>query len=278
MKPFSLNIKGRLIEYDRPLVMGIVNVTPDSFFCGSRALAQLDVSRRVERMITEGVDIIDLGGVSTRPGARQVSEYEEFDRLHTGLKGIRDVSEDIPVSVDTYRTSIARPVVEKYGADIINDISGGTMDPEMFDTIASLRVPYILMHMRGTPQTMQSMTDYTDVTAEVVTDLSRKLRELRLKGVADVIIDPGFGFAKTAEQNFSLLKNLSALSSELSAPILVGMSRKSMLTKTLDIEPEDALNATTVVNTIALMQGASILRVHDVRPAAEAVKLFSLTC
>lgn len=275
-KPFSLNIHGRLIEYDRPAVMGIINVTPDSFYAGSRTKAD-EIGRRVRSMIDDGADMIDIGAYSSRPGAAEVSESEEIDRLSEGMAALREAAPDVVVSVDTFRASVAKAAIEQMGADIVNDISGGDLDGRMFETVASLRVPYILMHMRGTPADMQTLTEYPDgVTAEVLRDLSVKLRTLRLAGVSDVIVDPGFGFAKTLEQNYRLMADLPMFTEMLDAPVLVGVSRKSMVTRALGITAKDALNGTTVLNTIALLGGAQILRVHDVKACAEAVRIVSM--
>ncbi len=275
-KPFSLNIHGRLIEYDRPAVMGIINVTPDSFYAGSRVNAD-EIGRRVRDMMGDGADMIDIGGYSSRPGAAAVSETEEIDRLAAGISALREVSPDIVVSVDTFRASVAKVAIEQMGADIINDISGGDLDDGMFETVAALNVPYILMHMRGTPADMQTLTDYPDgVTAEVLRDLSVKLRKLRLAGVNDVIVDPGFGFAKTLEQNYRLMADMPMFAELLDAPVLVGISRKSMVTRCLGVPPSDALNGTTALNTIALLKGAQISRVHDVKACAEAVRIVSM--
>ena len=275
-KPFSLNIHGRLIEYDRPAVMGIINVTPDSFYAGSRTPAD-EIGRRVRSMIDDGADMIDIGAYSSRPGAAEVSESEEIDRLSEGMAALREAAPDVVVSVDTFRASVAKAAIEQMGADIVNDISGGDLDGRMFETVASLRVPYIQMHMRGTPADMQTLTEYPDgVTAEVLRDLSVKLRTLRLAGVNDVIVDPGFGFAKTLEQNYRLMADLPMFAEMLDAPVLVGVSRKSMVTRALGITAKDALNGTTVLNTIALLGGAQILRVHDVKACAEAVRIVSM--
>lgn len=275
-KPFSLNIHGSLIEYDRPAVMGIINVTPDSFYAGSRTPAD-EIGRRVRSMIDDGADMIDIGAYSSRPGAAEVSESEEIDRLSEGMAALREAAPDVVVSVDTFRASVAKVAIEQMGADIVNDISGGDLDGRMFETVASLRVPYILMHMRGTPADMQTLTDYPDgITAEVLRDLSVKLRTLRLAGVSDVIVDPGFGFAKTLEQNYRLMADLPMFTEMLDAPVLVGVSRKSMVTRALGITAKDALNGTTVLNTIALLGGAQILRVHDVKACAEAVRIVSM--
>ena len=274
-QPFTLRIPHRLLVIERPQVMGIVNVTPDSFFAGSRTSGADDVRRRVEQMIADGADMIDIGAYSSRPGADDVSPQEEIDRLAVGMEAIRAVSEEIPVSVDTFRADVAREAVERMGADIINDISGGALDSRMLDTVARLQVPYILMHMRGTPATMQQHTCYPDgVTAGVIDELSVPLGRLEQLGVSDVIIDPGFGFSKTLEQNYQLLHDLK-LFELFHRPVLVGFSRKSMVTKLLGVPAEDALNGTTVLNTLALDRGASILRVHDVKAARQAIAIFN---
>lgn len=278
-RPFSLNIRGKLHTFDRPLVMGIVNVTPDSFFADSRTYDDNAIKARVRKMLDEGADIIDIGAYSSRPGADEVSVEEETMRIAKGMMIIRQIAPDTIISVDTFRADVARGAVESYGADIINDISGGDLDDKMWSTAAQLHAPYILMHMRGTPATMQSMTDYKNVTADVVNDLSAKLRKLRLAGVADVIIDPGFGFSfgKTIEQNFDLMRNLDIIAGTLDAPLLVGISRKSMITKSLNISPADALAGTIALNTIALMRGASIIRVHDVAEAVATLRMYQLS-
>ncbi|MEZ3563004.1 MAG: dihydropteroate synthase [Duncaniella sp.] len=276
-RPFSLNIRGKLHTFDRPLVMGIVNVTPDSFFADSRTYDDNAIKARVRKMLDEGADIIDIGAYSSRPGADEVSVEEETMRIAKGMMIIRQIAPDTIISVDTFRADVARVAVESYGADIINDISGGDLDDKMWSTAAQLHAPYILMHMRGTPATMQSMTDYKNVTADVVNDLSAKLRKLRLAGVADVIIDPGFGFGKTIEQNFDLMRNLDIIAGTLDAPLLVGISRKSMITKSLNISPADALAGTIALNTIALMRGASIIRVHDVAEAVATLRMYQLS-
>lgn len=275
MKPFSLNIKGALREFDSPVVMGILNVTPDSFYAGSHAFDHQAIEHRVQEIIAQGADIIDIGGYSSRPGADEVSEAEEMQRIERGLAIIRDFDKSIPVSVDTFRAAVARRAIEEWGADIVNDISGGMADPAMFDTVAGLRAPYILMHMRGTPKTMQSLTGYNDVTADVVAELSKPLHRLMLKGVADVIIDPGFGFAKTTGQNYELFNNLDKIAELLGRPLLVGISRKSMITRICDITPDEALPGTIALNTAAIMKGASIIRVHDVAAARQAVTVLS---
>ena len=272
-----MNIGGRLVEINRPQVMGILNVTPDSFYSGSRCGGDESViRRRVRQMIDEGADMIDIGGYSSRSGADDISPEEEYLRLKTGLRIIAEEAPGVITSVDTFRASVARRCVEECGAHIINDISGGDLDSAMYATVAELRVPYILMHMRGTPATMTQLTDYECVTADVIKDLQQKACSLRLLGVNDIIIDPGFGFSKTVEQNYELMRNLEAFI-EMDFPLLVGISRKSMIYRLLGTTPEEALNGTTVLNTIASLGGAHILRVHDVRAAVETVKIVAAT-
>ena len=274
-KSYSLNMRGQLVTIDRPWVMGIVNVTPDSFYSGSRVADEQTLIERVQTMLADGADVIDVGACSTRPGSASVDARGEMERLEWALAVIRREAPDVVLSVDTYRAAVARCCVEEWGADIINDISGGTLDEAMFSTVASLKVPYVLMHMRGTPETMSGLTDYDNVAADVLEWMAHRIDELRQQGVADIIADPGFGFAKTVEQNYELLMRLEAFHA-LDAPLLVGVSRKRMIYTPLSCDADHALNGTTVVNTVALMQGAHILRVHDVRAAAEAVKLVSL--
>ena len=269
---YTLRLADRLLTVDRPQVMGIINATPDSFFAGSRTPGAEAIVSRVEQMMAEGVDMIDCGASSSRPGAADVSEAEEMDRLSVALRAIRSVAPDIPVSVDTFRASVARHAVA-CGADIINDISGGELDPAMFATVAELGVPYILMHMRGTPQTMQSLCDYSNLELEITSWLADRIHRLREMGVADIIADPGFGFSKTLEQNYRLLASLPLIGRALEVPLLVGLSRKSMLTRLLSISAEEAVSATTAANMLALQGGASILRVHDVRQARQAVAI-----
>ncbi len=275
--PFSLNINGELHQFSRPQVMGILNVTPDSFYSSSRSFDESAISKKVEQMLAEGADMIDIGAYSSRPGAEEVPIEEEYRRLSLGLKILRSIAPDIIVSIDTFRATIARKAIEELGGNIINDISGGALDEEMFDTVAQLQVPYILMHMRGTPATMSQLTQYDNVTANVIYELSTPLKRLALLGVNDIIIDPGFGFSKTVEQNYELMQNLEAFHI-FNRPILIGISRKSMITRALGITPEDALNGTTVLNTLALKAGASIIRTHDVKQAVEAVNLVELSC
>jgi dihydropteroate synthase len=271
MKPFSLNIKGKLLTYNTPAVMGILNVTPDSFYADSHAFQREDAVRKVRQMIAEGADIIDLGGYSSRPGADEVSVAEECRRVKMGMEVIREVSADIPVSVDTFRGEVAHAALTEWRADIINDISMGAIDPEMLPTVKQLKAPYILMHMRGTPATMQQLTDYPNgVAADVIAELSAPLHELREAGVADIIIDPGFGFSKTLEQNYALMRELPRIEAMLGCPLLVGISRKSMITKLCGINAADALPGTIALNTAAMMAGAAIVRVHDVAAAVQA--------
>lgn len=258
--------------WTRPVVMGIINVTPDSFYAASRRDAD-GAALQAAAMVQAGCDIIDLGGYSSRPGAADVTPEEESARLLPAIKTIRDaVGDAVPLSIDTFRASVAEACVAA-GADIINDISGGDLDDDMFDTVARLRVPYILMHTRSNPADMQSHTQYEDVTAEVVRDLAFKIDRLRQLGVADVIADPGFGFAKTLDQNYELMANLMAFKA-LHCPLLVGISRKSMIYKELGLTPQESLNATTALHMAALINGADILRVHDVKEAVETVRIY----
>jgi dihydropteroate synthase len=267
-----MNIGGKLIKLDTPKVIGILNLTPDSFYSGSRLSDAHFAVSRAESMLQEGADILDIGAQSTRPGAQLLSVEEEWSRLEKPLKEIVRYFPEAIISVDTFYATIARRAVD-IGAHIINDVSGGTMDARMFETIAALRVPYILMHMRGTPDTMKTFAIYENVVQEVAQELSGKLAQLRQLGVADVIIDPGFGFAKTIAHNFQLLHGLDYLSLLFEEPIMAGLSRKSMIYKTLEISPEEALEGTVALNAIALQKGVSFLRVHDVKPAVQAVRL-----
>lgn len=271
----TLNIKGKLVKLDGPWVMGILNVTPDSFYAASRMTDEGEIHKRVETILSEGGRIIDVGGCSTRPGSGMVTEEEERIRLEKVLPLLMQQYPDTIVSVDTFRADIARWAVEEYGVSIINDISGGDLDANMFRTVADLRVPYILMHMRGTPETMQRLTDYQDVAAEVLQALAFKVDQLRQMGVNDVIVDPGFGFSKTIAQNYELMRHLPDFQI-LDAPLLVGISRKKMIYEVLRETAADCLNGTTVLNTFALLQGADILRVHDVHAAFEAIQLTQL--
>ncbi len=273
MKEKSINLNGRLLSLKSPVVMGILNVTPDSFYAGSRQADEAAVAQRIETILAEGGTIVDIGGYSSRPDAAEVTETDEWQRIEPALKRMQKNYPDIPISVDTFRAAIARRSVEEYGVALINDISGGMLDPQMFETVASLQVPYILMHMRGTPQTMQQHTDYDDLMEEIMLYFAEKVRMLRQLGVNDVILDPGFGFAKTLEQNYELMRSLAEFSLHFEMPLLVGISRKSMIYKLLNTTPENSLNGTTVLNTYALLNGADILRVHDVKAAAEAIEI-----
>lgn len=276
-KKYSINLGGKLFLIDRPQVMGILNVTPDSFYSGSRCGSDENVIRkRVRQIASEGADMVDIGGYSSRPGADDIYPDEEFTRLKKGLSIIREEIPDIPVSIDTFRASVARRCIEEFGPCIINDISGGDLDGDMFGTVAELKVPYILMHMRGTPATMTSLTDYENVTADVILDLMHKVERLQELGVNDIILDQGFGFSKNLEQNYELMRSVHNFV-DLDFPLLVGISRKSMIYKLLGSSPEESLNGTTVLNTIAIEQGAHILRVHDVKEAVEAVKIVGAT-
>ena len=272
---FTLNCKGRLLLIDQPIVMGIINATPDSFFGGSRFNSVDEIVAKAANMLNDGADIIDIGGQSTRPGSEMKSADEELERVVPAIKAIANRSPHAFISIDTFYSKVAIAAVEA-GATIVNDISAGSIDNKMIQTIAELKVPYVLMHMRGTPQTMQQNAVYENVTREVLDFFIAKTNELKNAGIVDLIIDPGFGFAKTIDQNFELLKNLSVFKM-LDKAIMVGLSRKSTVYKTLGVSADDALNGTTVLNTIGLMNGASILRVHDVKEAKDAVKLFSAT-
>lgn len=270
---YTLNLRGRLYSLDEPRIMGILNVTPDSFYAESRTPDEAHVRARVEQMLAEGAEMIDIGGYSSRPGAADVSPEEEMERLRLGLRVVRQLAPDLPVSVDTFRADVARMAVEEEGADIINDISGGEMDRQMFRTVARLHVPYILMHMQGTPDTMQQAPAYDDVLTDVLRYLAERIDRLAQLGVADIITDPGFGFGKTLEHNYRLMAHLADFL-ELDRPLLVGISRKSMIYKLLGGTPQTSLNGTTVLNTLALAAGAHILRVHDVAPAVEAKRIW----
>ena len=265
-----MNCKGNLISLDEPKIMGILNITPDSFYKNSRT----DLTNLIEKaqlMIDEGADFLDVGGFSSRPGAIDIPEDDELRRVIPAIDLLVKKFPDIPISVDTFRSKVAKEAV-KAGAALINDITGGDGDKQMFKTIAELKVPYILMHMRGNPQNMQSKAVYSDLLGEIIYYFSKRINELTEHGVNDIILDPGFGFAKTIAQNFYLLDHLHDLS-VLKLPVLVGLSRKSLIHKTLNIKPEEALNGTTVLNTIALLNNAKILRVHDVKQAKELINL-----
>ena len=268
----SLNCRGSLLSFERPLVMGILNITPDSFYSGSRNNRADSIRELAGRMLDDGASMLDVGAVSSRPGAKEISEEQERERLRPALETIRDAYPEALISVDTYRSGVARRVVNDYQVDMINDISGGQMDKDMFDTIADLQVPYVLMHMKGTPENMQQHTQYKDLLKEILQFFSVKINTLNSMGVNDIIIDPGFGFAKTAEQNYEILRRLDGFHI-LELPLLVGLSRKSMIYKTLGINASEALNGTTALHTVAVLLGANILRVHDVREAVEVIKL-----
>ena len=270
-----MNLSGRELNFREPHVMAILNVTDDSFYAGSRNMEERAISERVVQAIEEGATIIDVGGYSTRPGAKDISLEEEWQRVERGLKCIRDISEDIAISVDTFRSGVVERAVALVGDIIVNDISAGEADTRMVDVVAHHKLPYIAMHMRGTPQTMQSMTQYEEGICESVCRyFTQRVEYLRKRGVNDIILDPGFGFAKSVEQNFELLGGLSSLSA-LGYPVLVGLSRKSMIYRALDITPEESLAGTVALNWEALRQGASILRVHDVREARQVIELYN---
>lgn len=263
------------LDLTTPKVMAILNMTPDSFCRRCSSSAEADILAQVSLALQEGADIIDIGGCSTRPGSSQPDAAEEWNRVEPALRAIRKTFPDTIISLDTFRADIAERAIKEWDLDIVNDITGGYQDPRMDEVIAHAHVPYIIMHMRGTPTTMQSMTDYDDLLSEVLAFFQRRLDILYSRGVSDVIIDPGFGFAKTLEQNYLLLRNMRIFQ-VLHAPILAGLSRKSMIYNALQCTPEEALNGTTVLNTLALTQGADILRVHDVKAAKEAIRLHEL--
>jgi dihydropteroate synthase len=267
-----INLDGRLTDFAVPAVMGILNATPDSFYAESRKRQPHDIAARARQIVEEGGAIIDVGAYSSRPNAEHVAAEEEMRRLAECLEIVRRLYPEIPISVDTFRAEIAERCVADYGVNIINDISGGAMDAAMFDTVARLGIPYILMHIQGTPQTMQTAPHYDDVVREVFLYFAERIRRLRDLGVKDIILDPGFGFGKTLAHNYQLFAALDELR-VFELPVLVGVSRKSMITRLLDITPQEALNGTTVLHTMALLKGANILRVHDVRAAVEAVKI-----
>lgn len=267
-----INVNGSLLDLSQPRVMGILNVTPDSFYAGSRTQTEAEIVRRVKQIVSEGAAIIDIGAYSSRPNADNVSAREEMERLRMGLKILFEIQPDAVVSVDTFRVDVARMCVEEYGVAIINDIAAGEMDANMFHTVAALNVPYIMMHMQGTPQSMQQHPHYDNLLKEVFLYFARKVQQLRDLGVKDIILDPGFGFGKTMEHNYELLSHLEEFRI-FELPLLVGVSRKSMIYRLLDITPQEALNGTTVLDTICLLKGADILRVHDVKEAVETVRI-----
>lgn len=268
----TLNLRGKLYSLCEPKIMGILNVTPDSIYAESRTSDEEHIAARVQQLMDDGADMIDIGGFSSRPGADDVSPEEEMNRLRRGLRVVRRLYPEVPISVDTFRADVARMCVEEEGADIINDISGGMMDRQMFRTVARLGVPYILMHMQGTPDTMQQAPHYDNLRREVMLYFAERIDRLCQMGAKDIIVDPGFGFGKTLEHNYELFHHLDDFNL-FNLPLLVGISRKSMIYKLLGGTPQTSLNGTTVLNTIALMKGAHILRVHDVKEAVEAKRI-----
>lgn len=267
-----INVNGSLLDLSVPCVMGILNITPDSFYAGSRMQTEAEITARAQQILDEGAGIIDIGAYSARPNAENVSPHEEMERLRMGLEILRKTHPGAVISVDTFRADVARMCVEEYGVAIINDIAAGEMDTDMFRTVAELNVPYIMMHMQGTPQNMQKHPHYDNVLKEVFLYFAQKVQQLRDLGMKDIILDPGFGFGKTVEHNYELLAHLEEFR-VFELPLLVGVSRKSMIYRLLGGTPQDALNGTTVLDTICLLKGADILRVHDVREAVETVKI-----
>ena len=267
-----INLNGSLLDLSVPCVMGILNITPDSFYAGSRMQTEAEIAARAQQILDEGAGIIDIGAYSSRPNAENVSPREEMERLRMGLEILRKTHPGAVISVDTFRADVARMCVEEYGVAIINDIAAGEMDTDMFRTVAELNVPYIMMHMQGTPQNMQQHPHYDDLLKEVFLYFAQKVQQLRDLGMKDIILDPGFGFGKTVEHNYELLAHLEEFR-VFELPLLVGVSRKSMIYRLLGNTPQDALNGTTVLDTICLLKGADILRVHDVREAVETVKI-----
>lgn len=265
------------MDLSRPRVMGIINATPDSFYDGSRVPEPAQAIEKAREMIEQGVDILDVGAVSTRPGSQEISETEELERLSPVLEALREAFPDFPVSVDTWRASVARTVKERFEIQLINDISAGTLDPDMFPTIAQLGIPYIIMHMQGTPLNMQDDPAYENVVDEVLQFFAERVYKLSLLGVNDIVIDPGFGFGKTLEQNYMLLGQFDSFKM-LELPLMAGISRKSMIYKLLESEPDDALNGSTAAHMALLLKGARLLRVHDVKAAVETVKIFQQIC
>lgn len=269
----SININGKLLELDTPIVMGIVNATPDSFYSDSRKKTITDAVSQAETILNEGGTIIDVGGQSTSPTSKMMSAAEELERVSSVLKEIRKQFPNAVISIDTFYSHVAQVAVEEYGVNIINDISAGQIDDKMFETVAKLNVPYILMHMLGTPQTMQKHTNYKNLIKDIFYYFSQKVSQLNQLGVSDIIIDPGFGFSKTIDQNYKLMANLKYFDI-FELPILVGISRKTMIYKLLNTTPSESLNGTSALNTFALNAGANILRVHDVKQAVECIKIY----
>lgn len=270
---FTLNLRGTLYSLNEPQIMGILNVTPDSFYAESRTPDDKHIAERIDKLMSEGADMIDIGGYSSRPGADDVSVEEEKERLRRGIRLVREKYPNVPISVDTFRADVAKMCIEEEGADIINDISGGMLDKQMFRTVTRLGVPYILMHMQGTPENMQQSPHYDNLRNEVMLYFAKRIDSLCQMGAKDIIVDPGFGFGKTLEHNYELLNHLEDFG-VFNLPLLVGISRKSMIYKLLGGTPQTSLNGTTIINTISLMKGANILRVHDVKEAVEAKKIY----
>lgn len=273
MKTKFINIKGRLLEINKPLISGILNITPDSFYDGGRYNSVDSAKYQIKKMLGEGADLIDIGAMSSRPGAHVINEDMEWERLEPVLEMIKQDFPKLFFSVDTVRSKIAEKSIAEYGAAIINDISGGEIDSNIFKVVAKYNTPYILMHMRGTPENMQQNSEYMNLITDIIFEISEKIRKLKDLGVNDILIDPGFGFAKNIEQNYELLSNLDSFQI-FNLPVYVGLSRKSMAWKYLGISPEESLYATQTLNTIALLKGASIIRVHDVKPAKQLVQIF----
>ncbi len=269
----SVNLGGELIDFTVPIVMGIVNVTPDSFYEGSKMEDETVMLSAVEKMVKDGVTIVDVGAVSTRPGAQLISTKVELERLLPAVLAIRKKFPELPISIDTFRSWVAVRVIDEIGPIVVNDISGGSLDSKMFETIGRLKVPYILSHIQGIPQNMQEEPQYDDIIKDISSYFSEKVKRLSKLGVVDVILDPGFGFGKNLDHNFDLLNRLDSFK-VFQLPVMVGLSRKSMIWKALETVPEEALNGTSVANTMALLGGADILRVHDVKEAVEAIKIF----
>ena len=276
LNPYTINVSGRLIDLAEPHIMGILNITPDSFYSDSRKLTEESIRLQVRKIVDEGGQMIDLGAYSSRSGADDVSVSEEMERLKKGMKVLREEAPGIPVSIDTFRADVAKMCVEELGADIINDISGGELDSKMFSTVARLGVPYVLMHMKGTPQNMQQEAHYENLMKEIMLYFAEKVQRLRDLGQKDIILDPGYGFAKTIDHNYELLQHQEMLKI-FDLPILVGLSRKSMVYNLLEVTPHQALNGTSVLHTLALLRGANILRVHDVKACAEVIKIVQKT-
>jgi len=268
------NVRGKLMDFSSPKVMGILNLTPDSFYSGSRKQTEKEIADRINQILDEGGDLIDVGAYSSRPSAVFVTEQEEWERMQFGLNILNRETPDAVISIDTFRSEIARRSVEEYGAAIINDISAGELDEKMFDTVIDLQVPYLMMHMRGTPQTMMNFTSYDSLMRDILLYFARKVTELHQRGLNDIWIDPGFGFSKTTDQNYAVLEKLEEFHI-FELPLLVGFSRKTMIREVLGTSPDESLNGTTALNMYALTKGADILRVHDVKEAAQAVRLYN---